>query len=93
MGCINYLYVHSCGQGETFLSYNRRSAMTDQEQFTAKRVTGESQATPSDYNCFGPLVFIADKCLICRQHAVCCFWPDHLLRRMSEIEETLECGV
>lgn len=42
--------------------------------------------------CFGPFVFTADKGLICSQYAVCCFWPDHLLRKTSKIEETLECG-
>ena len=62
-------------------------------RFTAKHVTGESQATLSDSRCFGPFVFTADKCLICPQYAACCFWPDHLLRRMSKIEETVECGV
>lgn len=42
---------------------------------------------------FGPFVCTADKCLICPQYVVCCFWPDLLLRRMSKIEGTLECGV
>lgn len=42
---------------------------------------------------FGPFVCAADKCLICPQYVVCCFWPDLLLRRMSKIEGTLECGV
>lgn len=62
-------------------------------QFITELATGESQATPSDCGCFGPFVRPADKCLICPQLAVCCFWPDHLLRRMSKIEGTLECGV
>lgn len=62
-------------------------------QFIAKHGAGESQATPSDYCCFGPFVCTADKRLICPQYAVSCFWLDHLQRRMSKIEETLECGV
>lgn len=50
-------------------------------QFTVAHVTGESHATLSDYRCFGPFVFTADKCLI--MSSVCCL----LLLAGSSAEE------
>lgn len=46
----------------------------------------------TDNGRFGPFVCTADSGVIWPLSAACCCWLGRLLRRMSQIEETQECG-